>query len=263
MESLNKLGVNVVLGERVVTWPDNPGNLDGEPKITTTDKGRTFTADLVLACTGQKPHVSLVAEMEPQSISITTNRIRVHPTMQISNEPIRPIGSRANTLEKLKGLSLGAANLPTPPSSADSKDGQSQNGSEDNKGNGSEKTLSTVSTNGSTSIPQIQSTNPNSGMEEGEDEEKESEKDKDVKQDLSHFYVVGDCAETGAIQAGHTAYWQAEVAARNILKCVNVDQKKDWREIELEEYKVTVPAIKVTLGMVSLRFASSSAFILP
>jgi hypothetical protein len=29
MKGLNKLGVNVVLGERVVEWPDSPERLDG------------------------------------------------------------------------------------------------------------------------------------------------------------------------------------------------------------------------------------------
>lgn len=68
--------------------------------------------------------------------------------------------------------------------------------------------------------------------------------------DMSHFFAVGDCAETGAIQAGHTAYWQAEVAARNILRMIRADEE-DKEVEELEEYKVSVPSIKVTLGMVS------------
>jgi hypothetical protein len=152
-------------------------------------------------CTGQKPHVSLLAAMSPSAISPLTNRIRVKPTMQISNGPLRPIASRANTIERLGALSLH--HLPTPPPSASSH--------EDPK------------------------------SEEGEEEGHE---------DLTHFFAVGDCAETGAIQAGHTAYWQAEVAARNILKLIK-SEEEDKEVEELEEYKVSVPAIKVTLGMVS------------
>lgn len=83
-----------------------------------------------------------------------------------------------------------------------------------------------------------------SSHEETHGEEEEHE-------DLSHFFAVGDCAETGAIQAGHTAYWQAEVAARNILRMIK-SEEEDKEIEELEEYKVSVPAIKVTLGMVSL-----------
>ena len=44
-----------------------------------------------------------------------------------------------------------------------------------------------------------------------------------------HIFVVGDCADAfGAIKAGHTAYWQAEVAARNIIRLAR-------REVEVEE----------------------------
>lgn len=207
MENLQKLGVEVVLGERVVSWPLNPGCVDGEEKHVTTDKGREFTADLVLMCTGQKPHVSLMASMCPESISPITNRIRVRPTMQISNGPLRPANTRANTIEKLGALSLHS--LPTPPQSASSHE------------DGTEPSVAL-------------------GQTEGSEED----------HDLSHFFAVGDCAETGAIQAGHTAYWQAEVAARNILKMIKAGEASE--EVgELEEYKVSIPSIKVTLGMVS------------
>lgn len=66
--------------------------------------------------------------------------------------------------------------------------------------------------------------------------------------DLSHIFAVGDCADTGAIQAGHTAYWMGEAAARNILRLV---EKEEGRaDEELEVYKYGKPAIKVTLGLV-------------
>jgi len=38
----------VVLGERVMTWPEDPEHLNGKTKILTTDKGREFHADLVV-----------------------------------------------------------------------------------------------------------------------------------------------------------------------------------------------------------------------
>jgi len=50
MDSLNKLGVEYVLGERVMTWPDDPEHLDGQVKILRTDKGRQFEADIVVSC---------------------------------------------------------------------------------------------------------------------------------------------------------------------------------------------------------------------
>jgi hypothetical protein len=67
--------------------------------------------------------------------------------------------------------------------------------------------------------------------------------------DLRHIFAVGDCAETGAIQAGHTAYWQAEVAARNL--CRLIDRQEGWGKESLESYKPGPPCIKLTLGLVS------------
>jgi len=48
MERLHELGVDLVLGERVVTWPDEPEKLDGKVKVLRTDKGRQFEADLIV-----------------------------------------------------------------------------------------------------------------------------------------------------------------------------------------------------------------------
>jgi hypothetical protein len=49
MTTLQKLGVNVVLGERVMTWPEDPEHLNEKTKVLTTDKGREFHADLVVS----------------------------------------------------------------------------------------------------------------------------------------------------------------------------------------------------------------------
>jgi hypothetical protein len=211
MENLKRLGVETVLGERVVTWPSHPECLDGEEKIVTTDKGRTFTSDIVLPCTGQKPHVTAMAALCPETISPTTGRIRVRPTMQVSSGPLRPASTRANTLEKLEALSLHSPETASvhPPASHDSDAS-------------------------STAVSEMSGGKLDNG--EGKD-----------GMDLSHLFAVGDCAETGAIQAGHTAYYQAEVAARNILRLVKADEGGEVEE--LEDYKVSVPAIKVTLGM--------------
>ena len=69
------------------------------------------------------------------------------------------------------------------------------------------------------------------------------------EEDLDHIFAIGDCAETTAIQAGHTAYWMGEVAARNILRLIRRDEGGPTEEMEV--YKPGVPAIKVTLGLVS------------
>lgn len=66
--------------------------------------------------------------------------------------------------------------------------------------------------------------------------------------DLSHIFAIGDCADTGAIQAGHTAYWMGEAAARNLLRLIAKDEGREAEELEV--YKYGKPAIKVTLGLV-------------
>lgn len=83
-----------------------------------------------------------------------------------------------------------------------------------------------------------------------------------------HIFAIGDAADAfGAIMAGHTAYFQGEVAARNILRLVRKCEaaaipkatsvgrdllKKDSRYEELETYTPGPPMIKVSLGLVSV-----------
>ncbi|KAK4684127.1 apoptosis-inducing factor 2, partial [Tremellales sp. Uapishka_1] len=180
---LHKLGVNVVLGERVMSWPENPQIVDGHTKKLHTDKGREFEADLVLVCTGSKPHSALMATLSPTSISPTTQRILVRPTLQVAHGP-----SLSQTIESLSALNVNQS----PPSPA----------------------ISTTSL---------------------------SSADAD-EHDLSHIFAIGDCAETGEIQAGRSAWLQAATAASNIVKLIG--KRKD-----LEDHVVAAPAIKVSLGL--------------
>ncbi|EJU06475.1 FAD/NADP-binding domain-containing protein [Dacryopinax primogenitus] len=83
-----------------------------------------------------------------------------------------------------------------------------------------------------------------------------------------NIFAVGDAADAfGAIKAGHTAYYQAEVAARNILRLIAQFnphfpvsplltqpfklEEDETQEIglELEEYALGPPAIKLTVGL--------------
>ncbi|WWC69279.1 uncharacterized protein I206_103217 [Kwoniella pini CBS 10737] len=200
IEELKKLGVEVVLGERVMTWPKDPEILDGKKKIVTTDHGRTFEADIVLPCTGQKPHIALMASVNPSVICPQSGRIRVHPTLQVHALPKKG-GSTVE--DRLNNLSLSMP--PTPPPSEPS----------------SRCSISEESSS----------------------------------KDLSHIFACGDCAETGAIQAGHTAYYQSEVAARNIIRLIHQREAKESKynlednDKVLENYKVSHPAIKVTVGI--------------
>lgn len=161
LQSLEKLGVNIILGERVMQWPEHPEILDGELKTLVTSTGRRISAEMVLPCTGQKPHTAVMAAFCPQLISPTSGRIRIHRNLQVDN-----------------------------------------------------------------SLPGVE------GVE-----------------DLSHIFACGDCAESGAIQAGHTAYWQGQQAAENVVKMIAI--RDGSAEGPLGEYQPTHPAIKVTLGRVS------------
>ncbi|WVO20619.1 uncharacterized protein IAS62_001918 [Cryptococcus decagattii] len=52
--------------------------------------------------------------------------------------------------------------------------------------------------------------------------------------------------QTRAIQAGHTAFGQGEVAARNILRLIAKEEEEmeKTNDEELEEYEAPKPAIK-------------------
>lgn len=75
-----------------------------------------------------------------------------------------------------------------------------------------------------------------------------------TQKNYNHIFAIGDCAQTKAIQAGHTAFGQGEVAARNILRLIAKEEGEVEKinEGELEEYEAPKPAIKLTLGIVSL-----------
>ncbi|KZP24001.1 iron uptake cluster protein [Athelia psychrophila] len=71
-----------------------------------------------------------------------------------------------------------------------------------------------------------------------------------------HIFAIGDAADSfGDINAGHTARFQGEVAAKNILKLINLQERKKLglqetsEDDKLELYEPGPPGIKVTLGL--------------
>ncbi|KAK7028566.1 apoptosis-inducing factor B [Favolaschia claudopus] len=75
--------------------------------------------------------------------------------------------------------------------------------------------------------------------------EEEEEEEEDLSTPYPHIFAIGDAANAfGAIPAGHNAYYQAEVAARNVLQLVHVKTDEP-----LERYTPGPPAIKVSLGL--------------
>ncbi|KAG5729559.1 Apoptosis-inducing factor like protein [Termitomyces sp. T112] len=72
-----------------------------------------------------------------------------------------------------------------------------------------------------------------------------------------HIFVVGDAADAfGAIAAGHNAYYQGEVAARNILHLIRRSEGASGEDEPLEQYTPGPPAIKVSLGLDTAVFQS-------
>ncbi|KAF8994272.1 hypothetical protein BDQ17DRAFT_1367175 [Cyathus striatus] len=76
--------------------------------------------------------------------------------------------------------------------------------------------------------------------------------DDDQESPYPNIFAIGDAADAfGAIAAGHTAHYQGEVVARNIIRLVEKDEKNvDMEEkYELEKYAPGQPAIKISLGL--------------
>ncbi|KAH7340234.1 hypothetical protein B0J17DRAFT_568928 [Rhizoctonia solani] len=72
---------------------------------------------------------------------------------------------------------------------------------------------------------------------------------------MSHIFVIGDVADAfGALNAGHTAWTQAEVASRNIGRLIAGSGE------ELERYEAPPHSIKVTLGLDRAIFQSKGQF---
>lgn len=64
------------------------------------------------------------------------------------------------------------------------------------------------------------------------------------------LFIVGDCADAfGALNAGHTAWAQGQLAAVNLIQLVQAEE--EGIEPVLEEYVPPTFGIKVSLGRVS------------
>ena len=78
-------------------------------------------------------------------------------------------------------------------------------------------------------------------IQEGVDHDQSPE-----KLPFPHIFAIGDSADAfDAIKAGHTAYYQGEVAARNIASLIRGET------VPLAHYTPGAPAIKVSVGLVS------------
>ncbi|KAF7794141.1 hypothetical protein EIP86_005272 [Pleurotus ostreatoroseus] len=97
-------------------------------------------------------------------------------------------------------------------------------------------------------------TRPHEFRESDEDDDSESdeEDDSDLSVPYPHLFAIGDAADAyGAINAGHTAYFQGEIAARNILQLIQAEEASDGTATEpkLQRYRPGAPGIKISLGL--------------
>ncbi|KAK4639979.1 hypothetical protein QC761_700150 [Podospora bellae-mahoneyi] len=79
-EAMERLGVNVILGEKVL-----PQSVDG--KFITLSSGRKIECDCFINCTGQKPASGIVASLAPNTIT-PSGHIRVKPNLQIDDDSL-------------------------------------------------------------------------------------------------------------------------------------------------------------------------------
>ncbi|KAG2136596.1 uncharacterized protein EDB93DRAFT_1253891 [Suillus bovinus] len=229
LQGLQELNICVILGERLDFESLQHKSTDqgsSEPRVVRTVSGREISADLLLLCTGQAPNTGLLRDMDPRAVSPDTGLAHVLRTMQLYVPPpsFEPHKFRENdVLHWLMDL--------TP----DTEEGIEQS------------ELWRLSP--SIAYADIPSTSPVSSTAT-------LVEPYSSQQTLyPYIFVVGDAADAfDAIKAGHTAYYQAEVAARNILRLISRDEKvgtaaRDKLDSELEEYAPGPPAIKVTLGI--------------
>ncbi|KAL5501243.1 hypothetical protein ACEPAH_9630 [Sanghuangporus vaninii] len=239
LKSVEDLSVDLILGERLdmaSALPENTKYNERGQRIVWTEKGREIVADLILLCTGQVPNTELLAEMSPVSINPKSKLAYVLPTMQLSVTP--PASELYNDIEQLK-LDDAPTPLPAPKAASPPPASTTQAASEAPRRHAPVPLKVKVSELPDTPYP--------------------------------HIFVTGDCADAfGATNAGHCAYWQADIASQNIILLAqrenkmevsvttadvksenseNSESRKNDDDFELEAYTPTPPAIKVSLGV--------------
>ncbi|KAF7799136.1 hypothetical protein EIP86_010367 [Pleurotus ostreatoroseus] len=77
-----------------------------------------------------------------------------------------------------------------------------------------------------------------------------NEDDVNLSVPYPNLFAIGDAADAfGAMNAGHTARFQAEVAVHNILQLIRASESSVRTKPQLERYEATPPGIKISLGL--------------
>lgn len=207
VQSLTALNVEMILGERLdMNSVDNVN--DAGQRIVRTESGKEIAADLLLLCTGQIPNTALLKEMDPSTMNPENSLAHVLRSLQLG--VIAPSVSASPSAVNAESSAMLSAKLQL----------ALEKLALDESNAPSEESVSSIE---STPVSE----------EEVEDTP------------YGNIFVIGDAADAfGAIQAGHNAYAQADVAAKNILKLISGSGKN-----ELERYTPSPPSIKVSVGI--------------
>ncbi|KAJ3875193.1 FAD/NAD-binding domain-containing protein [Lentinula edodes] len=258
MDALLASNIQVILGERLDMQSilfDNAIKLNklGQ-RVARTLQGREVAADLILLCTGQKPNTHLLSAMDPRCVNPHDGLAHVIRTMQL--------GVVLSTSPPTFSNFTSESSTPSPSWSASTS-------------TSSTSSLLSPEQELEDALAQVALVEKNVGIEEPLSGLSISEEDDDVLDsnldgedgaELStpypNIFVAGDAADAfGAIPAGHTAYYQGEVAARNILRLIQrsecplkIPQDEgvlvmEEEEERLEHYAPGLPAIKISLGL--------------
>ncbi|KAJ7763430.1 hypothetical protein B0H16DRAFT_1661769 [Mycena metata] len=273
LQALESMNVDVILGERLDLASATPAH-----QTVRTTTGRSIAADLVLLCTGQHPNTQLLQALDARTVEEETALAHVLPTMQLGVVAPPP------TSVPISAPASALTSAPTsPPAETESVDDElaaalAQIAQLDADASAPPSPALSFCGSEHSSC----SSASDSSRTEPEEEELEQEQEDMETTPYPHIFVVGDAADAfGAIPAGHNAYWQAGVAARNVLKLIEAGEpglaedgdaalsdasdeagargEGQDVDVELERYTPGPPAIKVSLGLVSAVFSIPSA----
>jgi hypothetical protein len=213
--------------------------------------GQELAASLVLLCTGQTPNTVLMTDFLPESIVTegeSKGKIYVKRTTQVA-VPVRQKQGEARNVDSMDDLVEKTTSLDLAADAEEAPMQDAQPAPVDKQ----------VAATGDATIS---------------DAVNEVEDDAHLTVPFPNIFAVGDCADAfGAINAGHTAYYQAHVAAQNISSLIQAEEARNElktllshgctsdaeaaRIAELEKmvdpvlarYAPGAPAIKVSLGI--------------